>query len=630
VERAREVQQLEDGVVIRVPSSDAVVRTMTQATPRASYPRAPMVGWYNPVQLARTGISIITSTLFGRNADRRLLEALRAAPIEYTDYSVVDGAARREIWLDYVADSGDGFDPTFAVASAVARETLELVEPPPSPGTRGAEPTSGASGASGASGEPAPRRHLTQRGRVLVFGGDLVYPVASRECYEQRLVMPYEHALSSSGAPHPDVYAVPGNHDWYDSLIAFTRRFCSKRWFAGWRTHQRVSYFALQLPQDWWLIGTDVQLESDVDAEQVNYFKAIAERMTDRSRIILCNSEPHWIYEKKYAEIDNRYADSNLRFLEEKIFDRKVAVFLSGDLHHYRRHSDDEHHHKITAGGGGAFLHPTHDANVDELPGATAAQPYRLKRSYPTVETSRALTWRTLMFPVLNPRFGLVTALIYLLTCQAVQIDLSKVPFGDIGTAAGMVLYAVLRSPIALVWVLLVIGGIVLFTDTHSTRYRIFGGLSHATAHLASVFFIGWGAARIVAPWGLTPALDLLAIGALVFAAGWLAGALVMGLYLFVSLNGFGRHHNEAFSALAIPDWKNFLRLHITTEGALEIYPVGIDRVPRRWRASPNGPHWESCDPAATPPRLIEPPIVIPAIASTVSRRPGAPATERS
>jgi hypothetical protein len=79
VERAREVQQLEDGVVIRVPSSDAVVRTMTQATPRASYPRAPMVGWYNPAQLARTGISIITSTLFGRNADRRLLEVLRAA-----------------------------------------------------------------------------------------------------------------------------------------------------------------------------------------------------------------------------------------------------------------------------------------------------------------------------------------------------------------------------------------------------------------------------------------------------------------------------------------------------------------------------------------------------------------------
>ncbi|HEY6179460.1 MAG TPA: hypothetical protein VIX73_33625, partial [Kofleriaceae bacterium] len=73
------------------------------------------------------------------------------------------------------------------------------------------------------------------------FGGDLVYPVASREEYEQRLVMPYEHALPHTRAPHPDVFAIPGNHDWYDSLISFTRRFCSERWFAGWRTRQPMA-----------------------------------------------------------------------------------------------------------------------------------------------------------------------------------------------------------------------------------------------------------------------------------------------------------------------------------------------------------------------------------------------------
>src|SRR5678816_2232767 len=147
---------------------------MTRASgmARESYARARMVGWYDPGQLTRTGVSVAVSTIFGRNADQRTLEALRAAPIEYFDYSV--------------DDAGDGFDSTYAVASTVAHKALDLTDP------------------TGA-------RHATERGRILVFGGDLVYPVAQREQYEQRLVMPYEQALPSTTAPHPDLYAVPGN-----------------------------------------------------------------------------------------------------------------------------------------------------------------------------------------------------------------------------------------------------------------------------------------------------------------------------------------------------------------------------------------------------------------------------------
>jgi hypothetical protein len=160
--------------------------------------------------------------------------------------------------------------------------------------------------------------------------------------------------------------------------------------------------------------------------------------------------------------------------------------------------------------------------------------------------------------------------------------------------------------------VVLVVGGVILFTDTHSLWQRFLGGGVHAVAHLAAVFFVGVGASRLVAPCHLPVALELLAIGALVFAAGWITGSLVLGGYLFVSLNAFGRHNTEAFSSLAIADWKNFLRIHIDEQGAVRIYPIGIDRVPRRWQASPTGPRLVSCDPQATAPRLIEPPIVIP------------------
>src|SRR5438552_1029184 len=80
----------------------------------------------------------------------------------------------------------------------------------------------------------------------------------------------------------------------------------------------------------------------------------------------------------------------------------------------------------------------------------------------------------------------------------------------------------------------------------------------HAVAHLAAVFFLGWGAAYLVGRWHLPLAPHLVAIGGLVFAAGWIVGPALLGLYLLVSLNVFGRHHNEAFSSLAIADWKNF------------------------------------------------------------------------
>lgn len=82
-----------------------------------------------------------------------------------------------------------------------------------------------------------------------------------------------------------------------------------------------------------------------------------------------------------------------------------------------------------------------------------------------------------------------------------------------------------------------------------------------------------------------------------------------------MSLNVFGRHSNEAFSALRIEDYKNFLRLHIAKDGSLTVFPIGIERVPRRWKptgsASPYDPQLEPDDPAATPPHLIEPPVVV-------------------
>lgn len=57
----------------------------------------------------------------------------------------------------------------------------------------------------------------------------------------------------------------------------------------------------------------------------------------------------------------------------------------------------------------------------------------------------------------------------------------------------------------------------------------------------------------------------------------------VFGLYLYVALNVFECHYNEAFSALRISSYKNFVRLHITPTGDLEVFAFGIDKMPRKW-----------------------------------------------
>lgn len=75
----------------------------------------------------------------------------------------------------------------------------------------------------------------------------------------------------------------------------------------------------------------------------------------------------------------------------------------------------------------------------------------------------------------------------------------------------------------------------------------------------------------------------------------------MLGAYLFISLRVFGRHSNEAFSSLRIEDFKQWLRLRIDASGALSVFAIGIDRVPRDW-SDGNQPQ----DERATAPHLIE------------------------
>lgn len=550
----------------------------------------PMVSWYDPMELMRSARDVFISTVLGRHSDRRLLEAMASLekPRQFDcTMEPLPWSAGTPFWFDYAADTGDGFNSTFAVASCLAQD-LHI----------GAQ--------------------QLNRGAVLILGGDQVYPTASRHEYQRRFVAPFRAALPGSPEPRPKLFAIPGNHDWYDSLVSFTRLFISRDRIGGWDAPQQRSYFALRLPYGWWLLGTDSQLASDIDKPQVDFFRAVAREIDPSDRIILCNAEPDWIFASKYSGLDPEYTENNLKFLEEEVLGRRIAVFLAGDLHHYRRHEcPEDRTQKITAGGGGAFLHPTHgaDVRVIEERGWRGKPPRRFEQraAFPSEAESRRLTWLNLLLPYRNPTFGLLTAALYAMTAWA-----SKAPIGqvtDLGSAIYVSLVQSIQDPFRAFWSVNTVLLFWLFTDTHSRPYRIVMGLLHGAAHLVMTFLLGWKALAITEGWlGIQePLLQTLVMVTMVGIAGWSIGPIIVGVYLLISLNVFGRHDNEAFSSLAIQDYKNFLRMKIDPDGALTIFAVGLRRVPRDWKESDSGvgPVLLPDDPRATAPELIEPPIAI-------------------
>ncbi len=579
-------------------------RDLSQA--EAGFETRPMVDWFNPLQLAHTGLQVAVSSLFGSYADKRELMAYAEPP--FYDYS-----HQEALWFDYTADLGDGFDSTYAVASLLAAPSLSV---------NGVD-------------QPLPR------GELLLLGGDEVYPTASRDEYSNRMTGPYAAALPwvEDEEARPHLYALPGNHDWYDGLTTFSRLFCQQRGIGGWVTRQSRSYFALKLPHGWWLWGVDVQLASDVDHPQIKFFDELArEAMAEGDRVILCGAEPSWVY----RALGDAEAMRNLSFFRDHIIGAhqgRVALMLAGDLHHYCHfsHADGESH-RITCGGGGAFLHGTHnlpETLPEERPGEGE---FQRQAVYPEEETSRALTWENWKFPLTNRAFSLFMGAFYLLYAwmlESTSMGLSStyfpgslsshfatlpLTFGGIGEVVASYLKILVVSPSNLVLGLVLILGMYTFVEAppqYSPKVKWLIGLGHGTGHLLLNLLLFWALVQLndelfglaLKGWGsLLFAGEMLALGSL-------CAGLAMGIHLLWSNLGFGYNRTPSFSSLRVADYKSLLRLHIDRDG-LTLYPLALDKVPTQWRADPEGgtesPWFVPTDHPLTV-RLIEQPIRIPA-----------------
>ena len=550
--------------------------------------RHAMVRWYKPTLLIRVALRSLIVAVVGQVVDNREIQAA-LNPVNNDkkkgsyDYSNIE--KDDDFWLDYVADIGDGWDSTYAVASQLAKPSL------------------------GVDGNTV---HL-RRGHLLIMGGDEVYPDPSVDAYKEHTIAPYSMASKHAYMDHepnpPHLFALPGNHDWLDGLNAFNNIFCQSRGHANeqstctigsWVTCQKRSYFSLKLPHGWWLCGVDIQVDAGTNTTQIDYFRQIADtQMQPGDRIILCCETPEWLLEnisetnqmESFANILNVLTPSGA----------ELRLVLAGDIHHYSRYKADNGKVAfITAGGGGAFLHPTH-----KLPDTRGAESnenkqtkLRLHACYPEKKISLKRSHKLLLFPFLNWEFAMLIGIVYSLMAWIFEANTLSIgqPMssvfmswlsGNTATLEGLAVFfnTIPRLPgFALILLVLYIG-FIKFNFSKRLIVSIGLGFAHAIAHfmpfILGYFVAAWTASQIVTQHVviLDGLYSFLTFISTMFVISSLLGGFVFGLYLWVALNCFGLQWTNAFSALRISDYRNFLRMKINSKGELTIYPIKIDRV---------------------------------------------------
>jgi hypothetical protein len=541
-----------------------------------------MVRWFDPHLLVDTAVRVLLSGMFSSYADSRELQAREPA-------EVLDRSAHPDLWLDYVADLGDGWNSTYTVARLLAAEELEL--------------------------ERDGETHRTERGRILVMGGDAVYPVPKAAEYENRMLGPYRAALPCARGEAPELFAIPGSHDWYDGLVNFTSIFCRDRWIGGWRTRQRRSYFALKLPNGWWLWGIDIQFGVSIDEPQLQYFADVAaDHVQPGDRVVLCMSK-EVESGRKHNEI---HSDRDVAYLEREIIQpsgARLSVYLKSGKHYYSRYEEqDGPRHHIESGGGGAFLHPTHNLpECIDLPGPDGATAYRRARTYPSAAVSKRLRKRIWLIPAYNLPLAAVFGTVQVLLAFMLGLHLHE---RHVSLGVGDLLQAMWESPTAFLLSLLVLAslvGMVRFAHDATGIGRVLLGLAHSALQVASVAGVMLAASYLSSAVGLDGVWSLVAFLGLVWLLGGISGMVGMAGYLWAT-GCLGLHGTEAYAPLHHQDLKHVLRLHIQADGALTLYPIGIDRVGREWTLRPDAPAhapWFAPDGPEPEPHLIEQPITI-------------------
>lgn len=317
-------------------------------------------------------------------------------------YIKADDNGEECFWFDYMADTGDDDRAVYNIAY-LCMSDLWLDKKDAAPGDPVRLNEAG--------------YHLP-RGEFLFVGGDTAYHIADFSTLVARFQRPFNCAYQdllkkNNGMEKKAIFAIPGNHDYYDALDGFNRQFCmpaeeSCRQLAledsdqqlcgpvnnnrgqlaldGFERSQRASYVALKLPFDWMFWGMDAQ-EGKMDFRQKIFFLSSYKKngkVQTPKKLIVATPEPTTKFGKwvdKEAPVLETFADlslpTNFSKADKGDLDKQFCrLDISGDIHHYARYwgegSGDgpkqENYASIISGGGGAFLHASHTNVGDIIP----------------------------------------------------------------------------------------------------------------------------------------------------------------------------------------------------------------------------------------------------------------------
>ena len=99
---------------------------MSDDIPLSELPKRKMVGWFDPSLFLSTGVEVLISRALGQRFDYRMMEDV-GLPQEVFDYSQPPlNDTPTELWFDYMADTGDGWESSYAMACLVAQLASRL------------------------------------------------------------------------------------------------------------------------------------------------------------------------------------------------------------------------------------------------------------------------------------------------------------------------------------------------------------------------------------------------------------------------------------------------------------------------------------------------------------------------
>ena len=240
-----------------------------------------------------------------------------------------------------------------------------------------------------------------QDSRFAVLASDVIYPVGSADDYDTKFFRPYQDYR----AP---IYAIPGNHDWYEDLGGFMRVFCddapplppeprprpfTRAWLRSllWhRPHPDAGHHLAEAckvrsapeqqavqPGPYWaidagpvrVIGIDTGLLGTLDAEQGAWLREVSRG--PRPKILVTGSPLYVDGRREPCAVEGGgTVDDIVRDPEHH-----YVAAIGGDIHNYQRYpvrlDDGRTLQYVVAGGGGAFMHATHTIPRVDVAGVT-------------------------------------------------------------------------------------------------------------------------------------------------------------------------------------------------------------------------------------------------------------------